>query len=59
MSGAVYHGEAEHLQLLNDAYAAFSVCNPLHPDIWPSSMKFEAEVIRYACEEEEYVEERD
>jgi len=42
----VYHGEAEHLRLLNDAYAAFSVCNPLHPDIWPSSMKFEAEVIR-------------
>jgi hypothetical protein len=46
VSGAVYHGEAAHLALLNDAYAAFSVCNPLHPDLWPSSMKFEAEVIR-------------
>lgn len=44
MSGSVYHGEPEHTALLIGAYAAFSVCNPLHADIWPSAMKFEAEV---------------
>ena len=46
-SGAVYHGERAHLALLNKAYAAFSLTNPLHPDIWPSSMKFEAETVKW------------
>mmetsp|Transcript_90238 Transcript_90238/g.258011 ORF Transcript_90238/g.258011 Transcript_90238/m.258011 type:complete len:626 (-) Transcript_90238:160-2037(-) len=48
-SGAVYHGERDHLKLLNKAYAAFSLTNPLHPDIWPSSMKFEAEVVKWVA----------
>ena len=48
-SGAVYHGERKHLELLNKAYAAFSLTNPLHPDIWPSSMKFEAEVVKWVA----------
>jgi len=43
-SGAVYHGDDTHLSMLNTAQALFSVSNPLHPDIWPSVMKFEAEV---------------
>jgi glutamate/tyrosine decarboxylase-like PLP-dependent enzyme len=45
VSGAVYHGEAEHLAVLNQAYTIFSVSNSLHPDIWPSVMKFESEII--------------
>ncbi|RLN36692.1 hypothetical protein BBJ28_00014216 [Nothophytophthora sp. Chile5] len=45
VSGAVYHGEKDHLELLNRAYALFSVSNPLHVDLWPAVNKFEAEVI--------------
>mmetsp|Transcript_13248 Transcript_13248/g.27031 ORF Transcript_13248/g.27031 Transcript_13248/m.27031 type:complete len:651 (+) Transcript_13248:19-1971(+) len=45
VSGAVYCGEEEHTELLNAAYAAFSLANPLHPDIWPSVNQFEAEII--------------
>ncbi len=44
VSGAVYCGEKEHTELLSAAYAAFSLANPLHPDIWPSVNQFEAEV---------------
>mmetsp|Transcript_31855 Transcript_31855/g.71703 ORF Transcript_31855/g.71703 Transcript_31855/m.71703 type:complete len:360 (+) Transcript_31855:219-1298(+) len=50
VSGAVYHGGAEHLALLNECYAATSVCNPLHPDIWPSSIKFESEVVKWVAD---------
>lgn len=46
VSGAVYHGEQEHQDLLNEAFGLYSISNPLHPDIWPSGMKFESEVIR-------------
>ncbi|KAI9989569.1 hypothetical protein PInf_019854 [Phytophthora infestans] len=45
VSGAVYHGEKEHLDVLNKAYALFAVTNPLHADLWPAVNKFEAEVI--------------
>jgi glutamate/tyrosine decarboxylase-like PLP-dependent enzyme len=45
VSGAVYHGEKDHLSVLNKAYEFFSVSNPLHADIWPSVVRFEAEVI--------------
>uniref|UniRef100_A0AAV1SZE1 sphinganine-1-phosphate aldolase n=1 Tax=Peronospora matthiolae TaxID=2874970 RepID=A0AAV1SZE1_9STRA len=45
VSGAVYHGEKEHLDVLNQAYALFAVSNPLHGDLWPAVTKFEAEVI--------------
>lgn len=44
-SGAVYHGGAEHIEFLNDVYALQSQSNPLHLDVWPSGMKFEAEVV--------------
>lgn len=45
VSGAVYHGEQDHLAVLNKAYETFSVTNPLHADIWPAVNKMEAEVI--------------
>jgi glutamate/tyrosine decarboxylase-like PLP-dependent enzyme len=44
-SGAVYHGGREHIDFLNRVYSLFSQCNPLHPDMWPSITKFEAEVV--------------
>ncbi|KAJ1446813.1 pyridoxal phosphate-dependent transferase [Pelagophyceae sp. CCMP2097] len=45
VSGAVYSGDADHLNLMNAAAAAYAVANPLHPDIWPSVNAMEAEVI--------------
>lgn len=45
VSGAVYHGDPEHIDFLNRAYALHSQSNPLHPDLWPSATKFEAEIV--------------
>lgn len=45
VSGAVYHGQRAHIELLNKAFNYYSISNPLHPDIWPSVMKFDSEVI--------------
>eukprot|EP00943_MAST-04B_sp_MAST-4B-sp1_P001673 g1673.t1 len=45
ISGAVYHGEREHLKCQNEALAMYSLSNPLHPEIWPSLRKYEAEII--------------
>lgn len=44
-SGAVYHGDSEHIDFLNKVYALHSQSNPLHADLWPSSSKFEAEIV--------------
>ncbi|HZC71312.1 MAG TPA: aminotransferase class V-fold PLP-dependent enzyme [Jatrophihabitans sp.] len=44
-SGAVYHGDPEHVAFLNGVYAAHSQSNPLHPDLFPSATKFEAEIV--------------
>ncbi len=44
VSGAVYHGDGEHINFLNQVYAIHSQSNPLHSDIWPSTAKFEAEI---------------
>jgi len=44
-SGAVYHGDEEHINFLNRVYAINSQSNPLHSDLWPSTTKFEAEVV--------------
>jgi len=44
-SGAVYNGDAEHIDFVNRAYALHSQANPLHPDLWPSAAKFEAEIV--------------
>ena len=45
VSGAVYHGDAEHIEFLNQVYALNSQSNPLHADVWPSATKFEAEIV--------------
>jgi sphinganine-1-phosphate aldolase len=44
-SGAVYHGDREHIDFLNRVYALHSQSNPLHVDLWPSATKFEAEIV--------------
>ena len=45
VSGAVYHGDPEHIAFLNAAYAITSQTNPLHSDLWPSIAKYEAEIV--------------
>jgi sphinganine-1-phosphate aldolase len=44
-SGAVYHGDDDHVEFLSRVYAATSQVNPLHADLWPSGAKFEAEIV--------------
>jgi len=44
-SGAVYNGDQEHVDFVTRAYGMHSQANPLHPDIWPSAAKFEAEIV--------------
>ncbi len=45
VSGAVYHGDQDHIDFLNKVYAMQSQTNPLHFDLWPSINKFESEII--------------
>lgn len=45
VSGAVYHGSEDHIEFLNRVYALHSQSNPLHADLWPSSTRFEAEIV--------------
>jgi glutamate/tyrosine decarboxylase-like PLP-dependent enzyme len=45
VSGAVYHGDEQHIAFLNEIYALNSQSNPLHADVWPSGAKFEAEIV--------------
>jgi sphinganine-1-phosphate aldolase len=45
VSGAVYHGDQSHIDFLNQVYALNSQSNPLHADVWPSTAKFEAEIV--------------
>ena len=45
VSGAVYHGDSEHIEFLNEVYALQSQNNPLHSDLFPSASKFESEIV--------------
>ena len=45
VSGAVYHGDDEHIAFLSEIYAGYSQTNPLHADLWPSVVKLEAEIV--------------
>ncbi|GJP84857.1 hypothetical protein CLOP_g14906 [Closterium sp. NIES-67] len=47
-SGTVYVGGEsyeKHMKLIADAYTMFQHTNPLHPDVFPSITRFEAEVV--------------
>ena len=50
VSGAVYHGDEDHIRFLNQVYALNSQSNPLHSDIWPSTIKYESEVVSMAAD---------
>lgn len=45
VSGAVYHGAADHIEFLSQVYGIHSQTNPLHADVWPSISKYEAEIV--------------
>lgn len=45
VSGAVYHGETELLDIQAAAMKAFSVANPIHADVFPAVRKMEAEIV--------------
>lgn len=45
VSGSVYHGIKGHQDALNKAFSLYSLSNPLHPEVWPSLMKYDSEII--------------
>ncbi len=45
VSGAVYHGDRDHIDFLNRVYSLTSQSNPLHADLWPSANKYESEIV--------------
>lgn len=45
VSGVVYHGGDAHTALMSEVFSLFALSNPLHPDVFPSIRKFEAEII--------------
>lgn len=50
VSGAVYHGGNELLEMQTRAIGKFSVSNPIHPDVFPGVRKMEAEIVAMVCE---------
>jgi len=49
VSGAVYNGGKELTEIVCDTYKKFAWSNPLHPDVFPSCRKMEAEIVRMTC----------
>jgi len=46
VSGTVYHYQSkQHSDLMNQVFASYTWCNPLHPGIWPKVGQCEGEVI--------------
>jgi sphinganine-1-phosphate aldolase len=45
VSGAVYHGGRDLIDIQTKAYKMFAVANQLHPDVFPGVRKMEAEVV--------------
>ena len=45
MSGSVYHGGKEHFAFIAQAFQRFAHANVLQRDVYPSSTKFEAEIV--------------
>lgn len=46
VSGTVYHGGEEHSAFLSQVYALASQSNPLHADLFPSTVRFESEIVK-------------
>lgn len=49
VSGTVYHGGSELLDMQTQAIGKFSVSNPIHPDCFPGVRKMEAEIVAMVC----------
>ncbi|PVH81101.1 PLP-dependent transferase [Cadophora sp. DSE1049] len=45
VSGAVYHGGEDLMELQAQAFGKFTVANPIHPDVFPGVRKMEAEIV--------------
>ncbi|KAJ8596595.1 PLP-dependent transferase [Rhizopogon salebrosus TDB-379] len=45
LSGAIYHGEDDILRVIVAAFERYAVSNPLHPDVFPTIRKMEAEIV--------------
>jgi len=45
VSGAVYHGGQDLIDVQVEAFGRFTVANPIHPDVFPGVRKMEAEVV--------------
>jgi sphinganine-1-phosphate aldolase len=45
VSGAVYFGEADLVDVQTDAIKTFMTANPIHPAVWPGVRKMEAEIV--------------
>ena len=45
VSGTVYHGGKELLDIQMEAIRKFAASNPIHPDCFPSVRKMEAEIV--------------
>ncbi len=45
VSGSIYSGDHEHYAFLNEVFGHFSHANVLQRDMYPSSTKFEAEIV--------------
>ena len=50
LSGTVYHGGDDLTEVILEGYSRFALSNPLHPDVFPSVRRMEAEVIAMCCE---------
>jgi sphinganine-1-phosphate aldolase len=45
ISGCIYHGGSDLSTIMTEAFGRFALSNPLHPDVFPSLRKMEAEVV--------------
>ena len=50
VSGTVYHGAPELSEFLSQVYALHAQSNPLHADLFPSTVRFESEIVRMTAQ---------
>ena len=49
ISGAVYHGGQDLVDIAAEAAKRYALANPLHPDVFPMLRKMESEVVSMCC----------
>ncbi|PVU95921.1 hypothetical protein BB561_001502 [Smittium simulii] len=50
VSGAIYHGGDDMVNLTNKAISLYNVTNPLHPGVFPGLRRLEAEIVAMTLE---------